>query len=98
MSPASTALGYESRTLTCSGAYVPDSSTDNAFAHLASLEERHIHGIDNDLRELSETQVGGPKIPSFTGSTVPVMSEGKSSDTILSCFTNGILVVWGNGC
>ena len=65
------ASGYGSRTLTHSAVHVLDSSKDNASA-LSSLHEKiPTQNGDNDLWELSETQVGDPKrlswIDSFVG-------------------------------
>ena len=45
-----------------------ESSKDHASAPSLLHEKIDTHDVDNDLRELLETQVGVPKIPSFTGS------------------------------
>ena len=53
--------GYGSRTLTHSAVHVLKSSKENASA-LSSLDEKsYVQMRDNDLRELSETQIGDPK-------------------------------------
>ena len=71
--PVPVASGYGSKPLTNSAAHVLNRSTDHASA-LSSLHEKiTTHIVDNDLRELSETQVEVPETSDNTGNTVSVM-------------------------
>ena len=56
--PVPVALGYGSRTLTHSAAYVLEGSKHNTSSLSSKHEKIHIQSSDNDLRELSETKVG----------------------------------------
>ena len=91
------ASGYGSKTLTHFAAYVLDSSKDHASA-LSSLHEKiHTQSGDNNLWELLETQVGYPRSPLFTGSTVSVMPEHKHSVIKTTCFTGNNLQLGKEG-
>ena len=59
--PVPVASGYGSRTLTHSAAYVLEGGTHHTSSFSSKHEKIHIQNGDNDLRELSETQVGVPE-------------------------------------
>ena len=69
------ASGYGSRTLTHSEVHMLDCSKDNASEISFLHEKTHTQNVDNDLRELSETEVGYPKVPPFTGSNLHLAKE-----------------------
>ena len=52
---------YGSRTLTHSAAYVLEGGTHYTSSPSSKYEEVHTQNGDNDLRELSKTNVGDPK-------------------------------------
>ena len=76
---------------THSAAHVLDNSKDHSSALSSWHEKIYTQYSDNDLRELSETQVGYPKSCHFTGSTVSVMPEDKRSVMNLTCSTGSNL-------
>ena len=84
--PIPVASGYGSRTLTQSAAHMLKNSKENASALSLANEKSYVQMGDNDLRELSETQIGVPVTPEhersvvqttcFTGSNLQSVEDG----------------------
>ena len=85
--PVPVASGYGSRTLTHSAAHMLKSSKENASA-LSSLDEKsYVQMVDNDLRELSETQIGVPKASDKVDNT----TSGVLRDQMVESKKNGAM-------